>query len=218
MRLKFLQVFRFSEIRRDKWLMTMGKLSRQEISWLRVRRLVSFIYLTLKFIVLLPVSLLRSLFALVLILDEFERLHFSPLRKMRRGKDCVIDRQTWLVNGQNIYLGDFVKISAFSSVIAGNVSTVSIGSNTIVAPGVTIVSINHVYEQPEMPIRYQGFKDTKLDSIVIGEDVWLGAGVVVLPGTSIGAGSVIGAGVVVRGEVPPNTILYGKNIIASKER
>lgn len=210
--------FRFSEIRKDKWLASVGHLPEQDKIWLKQRELAFFVYRAFKFTVLFPVSFVRMLVSLAQILNEFERLHFSPLRKIHRGMDCVIDRQTWLANGHNIQLGDFVKISAFSSVIAGSISTIKIGSNTIIGPGVAIVSINHNYELNGVPIRFQSWKDTKEGSIVIGDDVWLGANVVVLPGTVIGEGSVIGAAVVVRGDVPPRTIMYGKTTIEQKER
>jgi virginiamycin A acetyltransferase len=44
---------------------------------------------------------------------------------------------------------------------------------------------------------------------VIGHDVWLGYGAMVLPGARIGTGAVIGAGAVVRGEVPPYSVVIG---------
>jgi acetyltransferase-like isoleucine patch superfamily enzyme len=218
MKFSFFQKFRFSEIRRDKWQVSVGKLSGRETLWLKIRQLVYFLYIMIKFTVSFPVLTVRFIAGLVQLLDELERLHFSPLRKIHRGKDCVIDRQTWLANGENIQLGDFVKISAFSSVIAGNVSTIKIGSNTIIGPGVTIVSINHDYKLNEIPIRYQGFKDTEKNSIIVGNDVWLGTNVVVLPGAVIGDGSIIGAGVVVRGIVPPKTVVYNRANIERKER
>ena len=50
--------------------------------------------------------------------------------------------------------------------------------------------------------------------VLIENDVWIGAGVVVLPGAVIRQGAVIAAGAVVRGEVPSNTIYGG--ILAQK--
>lgn len=208
MKPSFFQKLRFSEIRKDKWQASVGKLSEREEAWLKLRELVYFLYRMIKFTVLFPVSTVRFAMNFVRLLNEFERLHFSPLRKIHRGMDCVIDRQTWLVNGHNIQLGDFVKISAFSTVIAGNVSTIKIGTNTIIGPGVTIVSINHGMNPIEGPIRYQNWKE---DSVLIGDDVWIGANVVILPGTNVGGGSIIGAGSVIKGAIPPETVTYCKN-------
>ena len=185
MKLNIPQRFRFSEIRKDEWLASTGKLSKEEIVCLKKRNFVFIIYRLVRFLLLIPVSVVRVTANIIRVLNEFERLHFAPLRKIHRGSGCVTDRQTWLANGQNIYLGDFVKISAYSSIIAGIESKVTIGTNTIIAPGVTIVSFNHDYKLNGIPIRYQGWNDTKDSSIVIGEDVWLGANVVVLPGSII---------------------------------
>lgn len=211
MKLRIFEKFRFSEIRKDKWQASVGKLSKQEKAWLMQRELVYFLYRVIKSTVLLPVSTVRFVVSLVHLLNEFERLHFSPLRKIHRGMDCVIDRQTWIVNGHNITMGGFVKVSAFSSVMAGNVSTIKIGTNTIIGPGVVIVSFNHGIKMNGVPIRYQEWKDLAEDSIVIGDDVWIGANVVILPGTTIGSGSIIGAGAVIKGAISPETITYYKD-------
>lgn len=205
---RIIEKFRFSEIRKDKWLASVGHLPEQDIIWLKQRELAFFAYRAFKFTVLFPVSFVRRLVSLAQILNEFERLHFSPLRKIHRGMDCVIDKQTWFVNGHNIQLGDFVKISSFSSVIAGNVSTIKIGTNTIIGPGVTIVSLNHGMALKGEPLRYQEWEEI---SVFIGDNVWIGANVVILPGTTIGTGSIIGAGAVIKGAIPPETITYSKN-------
>jgi Acetyltransferase (isoleucine patch superfamily) len=213
MRRRLIEKFRFSEIRKDKWRDSQGLLSEQEKNQLRIRICIHILYRFAIFLTLLPVAIFRSISHIVNLSVELERLHFRPLRRVQRGSECVIDRQTWLVNGQNIILGDFVKISAFSSVMAGNVSTIKIGTNTIIGPGVTIVSFNHGYDLEDIPIRYQAWKDTSEHSIEIGEDVWVGANVVILPGSLIGSGSVIGAGVIVKGVVPPQTVLVNKQDI-----
>jgi acetyltransferase-like isoleucine patch superfamily enzyme len=45
--------------------------------------------------------------------------------------------------------------------------------------------------------------------IIIGDDAWLGAGAVILPGVTIGNGAIVGAGAVVRDDVPPMTVVAG---------
>ncbi len=195
----------FSGITRDKWLASVGRLPDSELAKLKRREQRFLIYRALKFAVLLPVAIYRGIANIVRVLAEFERLHSAPRRKVREGVGCVIDMQTWLVNGQNIHLGDFVKISAFSSVIAGASSTVRIGTNTIIGPGVTIVALNHGITLGDQPIRYQEWNESP---VVIGDDVWIGANVVVLPGSAIGSGCVIGAGTTVTGIVPPEMVAY----------
>ncbi len=208
MKLTIAQRLRFSEIKKDKWLASVGKLPEKDKGWLNRREYLFIIYRTIRFIALFPFIIVRTIVNIAKVIKEFEQLHFLPLRRVHRGMDCVVDCQTWLVNGHNIYLGDFVKISVFTSIIAGNTSTIRIGTNTIIASDVTIVAMNHGMNISDGPIRYQQWKES---SILIGDDVWIGANVVILPGSTIGDGSIIGAGAIVKGIIPPMTISYFKN-------
>ncbi len=58
------------------------------------------------------------------------------------------------------------------------------------------------------PDRMSGYQPDTRDTI-IGHDVWIGYGALILPGTRIGNGSIIGAGSVVRGDIPPYAIVTG---------
>lgn len=58
------------------------------------------------------------------------------------------------------------------------------------------------------PARIASYHPDRRDT-VIGHDVWLGYGAMVLPGARIGTGAVIGAGAVVRGEIPPYSVVIG---------
>ena len=106
--------------------------------------------------------------------------------------------------GEGIKIGDHVGISpnAFISV-RGNLT---IGSNTIIGPGVCIIAENHVFNNPGIPIRLQG--ETR-KGIYIGEDCWIGAKATVLDGVSIGDRAIIAAGAVVNKDVPPFAIAGG---------
>jgi acetyltransferase-like isoleucine patch superfamily enzyme len=65
---------------------------------------------------------------------------------------------------------------------------------------------NHVFEDPKTPIRLQGIR---AEGIIIKDDVWLGTGVRVLDGITIGKGSIVGAGAVVTKDVPDYAIVTG---------
>jgi acetyltransferase-like isoleucine patch superfamily enzyme len=74
-------------------------------------------------------------------------------------------------------------------------------------PGVRILGNDHVYSKAGTPIIFSGrppFKRT-----IIGSDVWLGAGTIVIAGASIGDGSIVAAGSVVTRDVPPFSIYGG---------
>lgn len=150
--------------------------------------------------------LLRIPYYLILILKDYDELHFRGARKINKGKSCVINRSTWLVNAHNIKLGDHVKISAFSSIIAGYNSKIEIGSYTMIGPGVNIVSTNHGTDLCTTPMRYQNWEDDPSMSIYIGENVWIASDVMILPGVKIGSGAIIAAGSVVKKDVSENEI------------
>lgn len=82
-------------------------------------------------------------------------------------------------------------------------ASISIGDNTLIGPNVTLTTASHE-TSPEL--RCSGVTQAPIS---IGHKVWLGAGVVVLPGVTIGNNSVIAANSVVRSDVPENTLYAG---------
>lgn len=100
--------------------------------------------------------------------------------------------------GKNCFIGEF-------NVIRGQ-GGVHIGNDVYTGPMVQLVAINHVYQDPDLPIREQGIT---AQGIIIEDDVWLGASVTVVDGVTIGRGSIIGAGSVVTRDIPPYSIAVG---------
>ena len=84
--------------------------------------------------------------------------------------------------------------------------TLVIGRNVLIGPNVVLRVADHVYADPDRPIREQGHMG---GTIVIEDDVWLGANVVVTRNVRIGRGTVVGAGSVVTKDVPPLSIVVG---------
>jgi maltose O-acetyltransferase len=82
-----------------------------------------------------------------------------------------------------------------------------IGSHVMMGPDCIMYSYSHAYDRLDIPMDQQGFEDPT--PIHIGDDVWIGARVIILPGVHIGNGSVIGAGSVVTKDVAPNSIVGG---------
>lgn len=83
---------------------------------------------------------------------------------------------------------------------------ITIGDDCRIAHNVSFVSEDHVFADPDVPIRLQG-KETA--EIVIGDDVWIGCGARILKGVTVGKGAVIGAGAVVIRDVPPLSVVVG---------
>jgi maltose O-acetyltransferase len=93
---------------------------------------------------------------------------------------------------------------------------VKIGDNVMMAPNVTILSRNHVFEDKLIPMSKQGV--TEDNPVIISDDVWIGTRAIILPGVTIGKGSIIGAGAVVTKNVPEYTIVAGNPARVIKQR
>ncbi|OGC45116.1 hypothetical protein A2V49_02320 [candidate division WWE3 bacterium RBG_19FT_COMBO_34_6] len=81
------------------------------------------------------------------------------------------------------------------------VNKIVLGDNVLMGPGVTIISSDHDFED------FNKHKDSY--PIIIGNDVWLGANVVILPGVKIGNNCIVGAGSVVTKNIPDNSVAAG---------
>ncbi len=84
---------------------------------------------------------------------------------------------------------------------------VHIGKYVMMGADVTVITRNHRHDRRDIPMMEQGFEEEK--PVTIGNDVWLGDRVVILPGVKIGDGSIIAAGAVVTKDVAPYTIVGG---------
>lgn len=100
--------------------------------------------------------------------------------------------------GYNCFINRGVYITARADI--------SIGENVLIGPGVIINSGMHHYENPDILIRNQGHK---IRPINIGNDVWIGANSVIMPGVTIGDGCVIGAGTIVTKSLPAFSVATG---------
>lgn len=105
--------------------------------------------------------------------------------------------------GSNIKVGK--NFYANFNCVVLDVAEVHIGDNVLFAPNVQIYTAGH-------PLDVKSRVEDGVEfgtSIVIGDNVWLGGGVIVCPGVTIGENSVIGAGSVVTKNVPPNVVAAG---------
>ncbi|MEM6665387.1 MAG: sugar O-acetyltransferase [Pseudomonadota bacterium] len=104
--------------------------------------------------------------------------------------------------GYNIRLGPGVFLN-FGCVIL-DVAPVSIGAMTQIAPGVQILTADHPRDPAKRRERLEFGRP-----VSIGENVWIGAGALILPGVTVGDDAVVGAGAVVTRDVPPGVTVVG---------
>lgn len=105
--------------------------------------------------------------------------------------------------GSNISIGDNSGIG--KNCYMNDAEKISIGNNVLIGQDVMIFTSNHKTNKDEL-IRLQGFN---LGQVKIGDDVWIGARVIILPNVTINRGAVIGAGAVVTKDVDEYTIVGG---------
>ena len=121
--------------------------------------------------------------------------------------------------GDNVYIANATKIH-FGTGCRINENTyfekVTIGNDVLIAPNVSILSRMHEFSAIDIPISMQGYKDEK--EVVIGNDVWLGRNVVIMPGVTIGNGVIVGAGSVVTKDVANFSIVGGVPAILIRYR
>jgi maltose O-acetyltransferase len=104
--------------------------------------------------------------------------------------------------GSNIHIG--ARTFANFNLVALDVASITIGEDVQIGPNVQLLTPTHPTE-PEL-------RRAKLEAakpIVIGDNVWLGGGVIVCPGVSIGENTVVGAGAVVTRDLPANVVAVG---------
>lgn len=131
------------------------------------------------------------------------RMDTPPYRRFALGRGSVVESFSCINNAVgDVTIGDNTRIGLHNTIIG----PVSIGSHVNLAQGVVVTALNHNFADVSLRIDEQGVSTS---AVSIGDDVWIGANAVVLPGVSIGSHSVVAAGAVVTKDVAPNTLVGG---------
>lgn len=139
-------------------------------------------------------------------MDFFYRLRKKVFKRWARnaffpGWRVQLLRWCGFTIGQDVYIADDI-------IIAEELKSrglITIGDRVSMAPRVTLVTTSHPNNSLIRP-----FAPEKTGPIVIEPDVWIGAGVVVLPGVTIGRGAIVGANSVVTTDVEPLHVVAGQ--------
>lgn len=129
-----------------------------------------------------------------------------------RGKNLWVTAPFYVDYGNNIYFGDNCEVNMNCTFLDDN--KIVIGDNALIAPNVQIYTAFHPtnaierFGNPKEDGSFE-FCKTQTAPVTIGDNVWIGGGVIIMPGVTIGDNVVIGAGSVVTKDIPDNTIAFG---------
>lgn len=131
------------------------------------------------------------------------RMDTPPYRRFSLGRQSVIESYCCINNAVgDVVIGDDTRVGIHNTIIG----PVTIGSHVNLAQGITVTALNHNFDDSDKRIDEQGVSTSQ---VVIGDDVWIGANAVVLPGVTIGTHSIVAAGAVVTKDVPPHSLVAG---------
>ena len=122
------------------------------------------------------------------------------------GEGVIIEAGFHCDYGNQITIGDRTFININCTVLDAPIDegVITIGSDCLIGPNVQLLAVSHAVE-PKQRLQKENFATP----ISIGNNVWIGAGAIVLAGITIGDNSVIGAGSVVTKDVTANTVVAG---------
>jgi len=115
--------------------------------------------------------------------------------------------------GMGLIVGDNSNIGPFAYI--GCSGMITIGSNVMISPRVSIYAENHNFSRTDITMKEQG---VTREDVIIEDDCWIAANSIVLAGVTIGKGSIVAAGSVVTKDVPPYSIVAGSPARVIKSR
>lgn len=131
------------------------------------------------------------------------RMDVAPWNKFELGNHSTIEDFSAINNGVGaVIIGDRTKIGLSNTIIG----PVTIGNDIRLAQNITLSGLNHNYQDVKTPIHEQGVSTSP---IVIEDETWIGANVVVVAGVTIGKHSIVAAGSIVTKNIPPYSIAAG---------
>jgi maltose O-acetyltransferase len=119
------------------------------------------------------------------------------------GADVIVKNRCYFGNGSRLCVGNRTQLGK-NSRLEGQIK---LGDDVLMGPDVIMMATSHEFKNIDIPMNKQGASAEK--RIVIGNDVWIGTRVIVLPGVEIGNHSIIGAGSVVTKSFPENSVIGG---------
>ena len=126
-------------------------------------------------------------------------------RNITLGRNVTIYPNVMFWGDGPIVIGDNVDIGKDTIIYSSKNGGITIGNNTAIAAQCYLIDMDHGIQKDKLICE----QENSVKSVIIGDDVWLGANVTVLKGSHIGSGAVVGAKALVKGEISNNAIAVG---------
>lgn len=157
--------------------------------------------------------ILRNLFSFtfikqIFVLSAYYIINYVRGRRLAQiGRKCHISPTVLMRYPERIIIGDECLLNHNNILQAGKRDAViKLGNYVMCGPNVQMFAYNHGMEMIDTPMIKQPYTEA---DIIIDDDVWIGAGSIILAGAKINKGVVVAAGSVVNGELPTNSICGG---------
>lgn len=125
--------------------------------------------------------------------------HISPAS----GDGIIVKQKCYFGTCEGLVVGDRSQLGANARID----HDVTFGRDVVMGPDVVIMTAAHAWADPDVPVNRQGAQERR--GVVIGDDVWIGTRVIIMPGVTVGSGAVIGAGSVVTRPAPARAVVAG---------
>jgi acetyltransferase-like isoleucine patch superfamily enzyme len=139
------------------------------------------------------------------------RLAYRPFVSSAGGLDVA--ELTHIRTPSGLRCGRRVSIGRLSQLTCSG--GLEVGDDVMIAQQVIIITNGHRFDDATTPMHGQGLYE---DRVVIEDDVWLGAGAMIMPGVRVGRGAIVAGGAVVTSDVPPMAIVGGVPARLLRER
>ena len=121
----------------------------------------------------------------------------------RYGEGNIVKDHCYFGNGDRLTVGSRSQLGSHARLNG----TITLGDDVVMGPDVVMMAVSHEFSRTDIPINLQGAKPD--DPIAIGNDVWIGTRVVILPGVHLGDHCIVAAGAVVTKSFPDKCIIGG---------
>lgn len=140
------------------------------------------------------------------LINHYNQTHVRPLRRIRLGPNAAISPNAQFSHPERIAIGANFRLGSRGMLWAGPAEgRIVIGDDVMFGPDVLVTAASYRYDDGR-PVTDQLMDEA---DVIIGDDVWIGAKSILLPGARIGEGAVIGAASVVKGEIPAFAVAVG---------